>query len=131
MSTRPRVLLADDHPGVATALSRVLSFDCDVIGIVSDGNQVVAAAARAQPVVVVVDVNLPNINGLEVCREIVQTLERASVIVMSAMDDEAVTKAAVAAGASAFVHKIAAARELVGAINRAWAERAGIGDRVS
>ena len=70
MPTRPRVLLADDHPGIVKALGRLLSFECDVVGTVSDGSAVAEAADTLQPVVVVVDVNLPNVNGLDVCREI-------------------------------------------------------------
>ena len=85
MPTRPRVLLADDHPGVARALSRLLSFECDVVGVVGDGCEVADAAARLQPVVVL-DVNLPNVNGLDVCRQITQDSPRARVIVINADD---------------------------------------------
>ena len=77
MPTRPRVLLADDHPGVARAFVRLLSFECDVVGVVADGSEVAEAAARLQPVVSVVDLNLPNLNGLDVCRQIRQTNPRA------------------------------------------------------
>jgi len=120
MPTRPRVLLADDHPGVVTALSRLLSFECDVVGTVGDGSDVAAAAARLQPVVVVVDVNLPHVNGLDVCREITRNNPRARVIVISGMLDDDVAQAARTAGASGFFYKAAMGDELVFAIKTAW-----------
>ena len=68
MPTRPRVLLVDDHPGYGEALHRVLSLECDVIGTIADGREVACAAAQAQPVVIVMDLNLPNISGLDARR---------------------------------------------------------------
>jgi DNA-binding NarL/FixJ family response regulator len=124
MPTRPRVLLADDHPGVVKALSRLLSFDCDVVGTVSDGSAVAAAAHELQPIVAVVDVNLPNVNGLDVCREISTNSPRARVIVVSGMFDHAIAQAAFAAGASAALAKAAMGEQLVGAIKQAWNEAA-------
>lgn len=122
MSTRPRVLLADDHPGVARALSRLLSFECDVVGVVGDGCEVADAAARLQPVVVVLDVNLPNVNGLDVCRQIIRDNPRARVIVISAMIDAALARAARQAGASVFFDKTSMGDELVLAIKQVWRE---------
>jgi DNA-binding NarL/FixJ family response regulator len=118
--TRPRVLLADDHPGVAKALTRLLSFECDVVAVVSDGTEVAPAAARLQPVVVVVDVNLPNVNGLEVCREITSNESLARVIVMSGMLDDGIADQARSAGASEFFDKTAMGDGLILAIKEAW-----------
>jgi len=120
MPTRPRVLLADDHPAMAKALGRVLEHDCDVVGVVTDGSEVADAAARLDPVVVVVDVNLPHVNGLDVCRDIVRHNPRAKVIVITGMMDDSIRSEALAAGASGFLHKLAAGNELVGAIRQAW-----------
>ena len=121
MQTRPRVLLADDHPGVVKAFVRVLSFDCDVVGVVADGSEVAAAAARLQPVVPVVDVNLPNVNGLEVCRRILHTNPRAKVILITALTDDRIRADALAAGASGFFSKFLG-NELIDAIRRSWTE---------
>jgi len=120
MPTRPRVLLADDHPGVVRALSRLLSFECDVVGTVSDGSEVAEAANNLQPVVVVVDVNLPNVKGLDVCREITMKSPRARVVVMSGMFDPEVAQAARTAGASGVFDKAAMGDKLVAAIKEAW-----------
>jgi DNA-binding NarL/FixJ family response regulator len=122
MSGRPRVLLADDHPGIMKALSRVLSSDCDVVGVAFDGNEAVVAAAQLQPVVTVVDLNLPNVDGLEVCRRILQANPRAKVILMTAMVDCGLAAEATAAGASGFFGKQQAGREMLDAIRAAWTE---------
>src|SRR5262249_17484660 len=94
---RPRVLIADDHEAMATVLSRVLSRECDVVGVVGDGGEVVDAAARLQPAVIVVDVNLPHVNGLEVCRAITRANPLAKVLIMTAMVDDAIREEAMAA----------------------------------
>lgn len=126
MTTRPRVMLVDDHPGFAKALGRVLSFECDVVGVIADGLEAAAAAARLQPVVVVVDLNLPDINGLEVCRLLTQNHPDVKTIVITAMSDDSLREEAMAAGASGFFEK-SAAGELVGAIRRIWTESASAG----
>ena len=107
MPTRPRVLLVDDHPGIVKALGRVLSPECDVVGVIADGREVADAAARLQPVVIVVDLNLPNVNGLDVCRQITENNPRVKVIVITAMADDDIRDEALAAGASGFFHKSA------------------------
>jgi len=119
--TRPRVLLVDDHPGIVQTLGRMLSPTCDVVGGIADGRQVADAAARLQPVVIVVDLNLPDFSGLDVCRLITQNNPRVKVIVITAMTDDAIRDEALAAGASGFFHK-SAADELIMAIGRIWTE---------
>lgn len=121
MPGRPRVLLVDDHPAVVKALGRVLSAECDVVGVTGDGREVADAAARLQPVVVVLDLNLPNVSGLDVCRQITQHDPRVKIIVITAMPDDAIRNEALAAGASGFCNK-AAANELIGTIRRIWTE---------
>ena len=88
---RPRVLVADDHPEVARAVCRLLALDCEVVGSVADGSAVLEAAQRLQPEVVVLDVNLPNVHGLEACRQIMQALPEMKVIVFTAMNDPEVS----------------------------------------
>jgi DNA-binding NarL/FixJ family response regulator len=119
--TRPRVLLVDDHPGIVRALSRLLSTECDVVGVMADGRDVADAAARLQPVVIVVDLNLPDVSGLDVCRQIRDSNPRVKVVVISARIDDAIRDEALAAGASGFFEK-SAANELIEAIKRIWTE---------
>jgi CheY-like chemotaxis protein len=118
---RPRVLLVDDHPAIVQVLGRVLSPFCDVVGVVADGREVAGAAARLEPVVIVMDLNLPGLNGLEVCRQIAPNNPRVKIIVITALTDDAIRDQALAAGAAGFFHK-SAANELVGAIGRIWTE---------
>jgi DNA-binding NarL/FixJ family response regulator len=122
MPTRPRVLLADDHPGIVTTLRRLLSPECDVVGVVSDGAEVAATAARLQPVVSVVDLNMPNASGLDVCRQIKRNDPGAKVILITALFDETIRNEALAAGASGFFLKFAPVDDLIVAVKRVWTE---------
>ena len=90
---------------MAKAVCRVLALDCEVVGIVADGSAVLEAAQRLQPEVIVVDLNLPHVHGLEACRQIKQLKPETKVIVYSAMNDPDVQQRAFEFGASAFVVK--------------------------
>ena len=102
---RPRVLIAEDHPAMAKAVCRMLSLDCEVVGTIADGSAVLKAAQRFQPDVIVVDLNLPHVHGLEVCRQITQLNQHTKVIVFSAMNDPDIRQRSIEVGASAFVCK--------------------------
>jgi CheY-like chemotaxis protein len=118
MTKRPRVLVAEDHADMAKAICRVLALECEVVGRVEDGSAVVEAAQRLRPDVIVVDLNLPNVNGLEVCRQITHTNPEMKVIVFTAMNDPDVRARAFELGASAFVSKLAVASELLETVKR-------------
>ncbi|HEY7056348.1 MAG TPA: response regulator transcription factor [Vicinamibacterales bacterium] len=120
---RPRVLVADDHPSVLKSLQRLLSFDCDVVGTVNDGRALLDAVARLKPDVVLADLNMPTVSGLDACRQLTRSGSSVKVILLSAMDDADVTRAALAAGASAFLVKYSLrSGELVAAVKRACGE---------
>ena len=104
---RPRVLVAEDHAEVAKAVCRVLALDCEVVGSVADGSAVLEAVQRLQPDVIVIDLNLPNVNGLEACRQLMQVNPKTKVIVFTAMDDPEIRQRSLEVGASAFVSKMA------------------------
>ena len=93
MSTRPRVLLADDYPDMVKAVSRLLALDCEIVGSVADGSALLEAAQRLQPDVIVLDVNLPNVHSLEACREITRANPEMKVIMFTAMDDPNISQA--------------------------------------
>jgi len=90
---------------VAKSVCRVLALDCEVVGTIADGSAVLEAVQRLEPDVIVVDLNLPHVHGLEVCRQIKQVKPEAKVIVFSAMKDPDVTQRSFEVGASAFVCK--------------------------
>jgi len=85
----------------------LLALDCEVVGSGADRTALLKAAQRLQPDVVVLDLNLPKVHGLEVCRQITQLHPRMKVIVFTAMDDPTITERSLAFGAAAFVSKLA------------------------
>lgn len=115
-NTRPRVLLADDHPEILTALRRMLMPYCDIVGQASDGRALLEAAGTLRPDVIVLDVRMPGINGLEACRLLKQAAPDSKVVVLTAADDAVVRRKAFDLGASAFVLKYQVADRLVPAI---------------
>jgi DNA-binding NarL/FixJ family response regulator len=104
------------------AVSRLLAFDCEVVGSVADGSELLQAAQRLQPDVIVLDVNLPNIYSLEACREITRMNPTTKVIMFTAMDSGP-SQAFFEAGASAFVSKTAAG-DLLSTIKRLCIDQA-------
>ena len=122
MLKRPRFLIADDDAGVTQAVSRLLlALDCEVVGTVADGRAVLNAVQGLQPDVVLVDLNLPNVNGLEACRQIMQVSPDAKVIVFSASNDPDLPQLALEAGASACVFK--GSHDLISTIKSLYADR--------
>ena len=105
LSSRPRVLLADDYPDIVIAITRLLSLDCDIVGTVEDGSALLETAQRLQPDVIVLDVHLRHLNSLETCRELRRVSPEMKVIMFTAGADPNVGQAFLEAGASAFVSK--------------------------
>ena len=106
MSTRPRVLIADDYPDIVKAVSRLLALDCDIVGSIADGSGLLEAVQRLAPDVIVLDVNLPNVHSLKACREITRLNPEMKVIMFTATDPN-ISQAFFEAGASAFIPKVA------------------------
>ena len=104
------------------AVSGLLALDCEIVGSVADGSALLEAAQRLQPDLIVLDVNLPNVDSLEACREITRVNPTTKVIMFTAMDAPAVTQAFCEAGASAFVSKMAAG-DLLSTIKRLCIDR--------
>ena len=119
MDARARILLADDHPGMLTALSRLLHISYVVVGRVRTGAEAMEAAVRLQPDVLLIDMMLPDINGLEVCRCLVASGSPVRVIIVTAADEPGVAQSALDSGASALVLKYRIGDDLVPAIERA------------
>jgi CheY-like chemotaxis protein len=120
---RPRVLLADDFPDLVTAIGRLLARDCEVVGSVADGGALLEAVERLQPDLIVLDLNMPTLSGLEACRQIKTANPRIKVILLTAERDPAIMGAALAAGASAFIEKHSIVGDLLPAIQRVCADR--------
>jgi DNA-binding NarL/FixJ family response regulator len=117
-SSRPRVLLADDHQMLLDALKRVVEPRCEVVGMVSDGRALLTAAAKLQPDIVVLDIAMPQLNGLDAARHLKPALPKLKLIFMTMNEDPDLVGEAFRAGASAFLLKQAAAFELMEAIEK-------------
>jgi DNA-binding NarL/FixJ family response regulator len=115
---RPRVLLADDHALLLGAFEKLLADDCDIVGQVSDGRALVAAADRLKPDIIVLDISMPLLNGLEAARQIKQTLRSVKLIFVTMNEDTDLAAEAFRAGASAYVLKQSATSELLAAIRQ-------------
>jgi DNA-binding NarL/FixJ family response regulator len=113
---RPRVLLADDHGLVLGALAALLARDCDVVGTVTDGRALIAAAATLQPDVIVLDIAMPLLNGLDAARQIKRMFPRIKLVFLTMNEDAALAAETLRAGASAYLLKHSAASELPVAI---------------
>jgi DNA-binding NarL/FixJ family response regulator len=127
--TKPiAVLLADDHAIVTEGLRLVLTPTLNVIGTVSDGRALVNAAAELNPDVIVVDVSMPLLNGIEAAREIRKTDPDVKIVFLSMHADLVYAAEAFLAGGSAYILKTAAGAELVTAIRAALQGRSYIGE---
>jgi DNA-binding NarL/FixJ family response regulator len=116
---RLRVLLADDHRLLREAFVKLLDPHYDVVGAVADGRALVAAARDLKPDVVVVDVAMPLLNGLDATRQVKRDSPAVKVIVLTMSEDPDVAVEAFRAGASGYVLKNSAASELLQAIEEA------------
>jgi DNA-binding NarL/FixJ family response regulator len=111
-----RVLLADDHTLLLGAFEKLLASECDVVGTVSDGRELVLAAQRLKPDVIVLDIGMPLLNGLEAGRQIKQLTPAVKLVFLTMNEDADLAAEAFRAGASAYLLKRSATSELLTAI---------------
>ena len=112
----PRVLLADDHTLLLGAFEKLLSPECEIVGSVSDGRSLVVEAQRLKPDVVVLDIGMPLLNGLDAGRQIKQLQKSIRLVFVTMNEDSDLAAEAFRAGASAYLLKRSAASELLVAI---------------
>ena len=113
---RRRVVLADDHPSVLTALMRILKPHCDVVSIAIDGEDLLRRVGETRPDVVVTDISMPRMNGLDACRHIRRLYPDVRVVIVSSLFDEDLRASAFEVGAHAVVRKVDMTRELPPAV---------------
>jgi len=119
--TRPRVLLADDHRIVVEGLRGLLEPEFELVGIVEDGRQLVEAAGQLLPDVIVADITMPLLNGLDAVEQLRAAGCAAKVVFLTMHRDATYAARALQAGAAGFVLKHSASTELVTAIREALA----------
>ena len=128
-----RVLVADDHTIVRDGLVALLngSGDCQVVGQAADGVSTVDLALKTQPDVVVVDISMPKLNGIEVVRRLTKELEKTRILVLTMHAEEEYVMHVVRAGAAGFLLKDSASAEMLAAVRALASGRGYFGTHAS
>jgi DNA-binding NarL/FixJ family response regulator len=113
---QPRVLLADDHTMVVEAFRKLLELEFEIVGTVGDGRALVATAPGLKPDVIVIDISMPLLNGMDAGRELKRLLPRTKLIALTMNEDCEVASEALRSWASGYLLKKSAGSELVKAI---------------
>ena len=116
-----RILLADDHAIILEGLRRILEPHFEVVGEVSDGRALVDAAAKLQPSIIVADISMPLLNGIDAARQIRKFDQKVKIVFLTMHPDVTYASEALAAGGSGYVLKSSAGTEIVDAIREALA----------
>jgi len=123
-TSRLRVLIADDHSVVAEGLRSLLEKRYDVVGIVGDGRELLVKAPELKPDVIVLDIGMPLLNGLDAAERLKLRLPEAKFVFLTMNDDPNLAAAALNLGAVGYVLKHAAASELLKAVSEVLQGRA-------
>ena len=121
MNHRPRILLADDHTMLLDAFGRLLEARCEIVGTASDGRALVELAAKTQPDVIVVDIAMPRLNGMDACAWLRLKLPDVKFVFLTVNEDPNVAAEAIRLGASGYLLKTSPSGELFTAIDQALA----------
>lgn len=128
---RPRILLADDHRLVAEALRSLLSAEFELVGVVEDGRALIEAAARLRPDVIVADITMPHLNGIDALVHLKRDDKQVRVVFLTMHPELAYARRALEAGASGYVLKHSAPAELLAAIRAALNDRTYVSPALS
>jgi DNA-binding NarL/FixJ family response regulator len=112
-----RIVVADDSPSFLEKLVSILEVEFDVIKTAMDGKSSLEMIINCQPDVVVLDLEMPGLNGIEIARELMKYSPRPAIVICSVENDLEVVDAALKAGALGYVFKARAARDLIAAVN--------------
>ncbi|MFS0863980.1 response regulator transcription factor [Fredinandcohnia sp. 179-A 10B2 NHS] len=128
-----RVLLADDHPTFRTGLASLVNNDktFEVVGEAGSGDEVISIAKTLQPDVVIMDIQMPGINGIEATRQITTLFPNVRILVMTMFEDDQTVAAAMRAGARGYVLKGALPNEIIRAIQAVAAGEAIFSERIA
>src|SRR4026207_295723 len=97
---RTRVLIGDDHVMLLEAFQKLIEPRCDVLGTAADGRELLAKALLLRPDVVIADINMPGLNGLDVCERLAKQIPETKIIFLTVSEDIETAEAAVRRGAS-------------------------------
>lgn len=113
---KPRVLLADDHTFVLEGFKKLLEEHCELVGAVEDGRALVDAVVDLQPQVVILDISMPRLNGIEAAKKLKKQLPEVKLIFVTMHAETVYVNEAFRAGASGYLLKHSAATELAQAV---------------
>jgi len=113
---RPGLLLADDHPMMVDGLKKLLEMDFDVLGTAADGRALLEAADALRPDLVITDISMPVIDGIEATRRLRSLVPAARVLILSVYSEPSWVRAAFEAGAYGYLTKVSAAEEIETAV---------------
>ena len=118
---KPRVLLADDHSLVLEGFRRILEDQCELVGMVEDGRALLEAAQKVKPDIVILDVSMPLLNGIDAATQLKKVQPAIKIIFVTMHADADYVRSAFEAGASGYLLKRSAVDELEQAIRAVWA----------
>src|SRR5581483_1385379 len=116
MNTKPRILIGDDHALIIEGLRSLLANDFEIVGVATNGRDLVAETARLKPDAILLDVSMPILNGMEAARQIKKIDSAVKIIFVTQKSDREYVKAAFRLGASGYVLKQSVAGEVIPAI---------------
>ena len=117
--SRPQVLLADDHPAIREATTALLKSQFDVVGAVTDGATLVSEALRLRPDIIVTDITMPVLSGIDAAHQLRESAFSAKIVFLTVHSEEPFVKACMAEGASGYVLKSHMRAHLIPAIQAA------------
>src|SRR5258706_6667878 len=114
---RPRLLMADDHTLVLEGIRKLLENEFELVGTVEDGRALLRAVEQLRPDVILLDISMPLLNGIEACRQLVKSMPKIRVIFLTMHADVVYVEESLRAGGVGYLLKRSAASELTGAIH--------------
>ena len=121
--TRTRVLVADDLSSVSSAVAALLPESFDLVGTVSDGRTALETTLNLKPDMIILDISMPEMNGIEVARELRKRHSKAKIVFLTVHEDSDILATCLAAGGLGYVVKLLMDSDLIPAMNEALAGR--------
>jgi DNA-binding NarL/FixJ family response regulator len=128
---RPRILLADDHTLVVEGFRKLLETEFEIVGVASDGRALLAAALQEKPDVIILDIGMPFLSGIDAGRELKRLVPRTRLIVLTMNEDPDIAREALRQWASAYLVKKSAGTELTRAVREVLKGRSYVTPRLA
>jgi len=128
---RPRILLADDHTLIVEGFRKLLETEFEIVGVASDGRALLAAALQEKPDVIILDIGMPFLSGIDAGRELKRLVPRTRLIVLTMNEDPDIAREALRQWASAYLVKKSAGTELTRAVREVLKGRSYVTPRLA